>query len=470
MWAHFYGEMTQLYRVRKIKELNVSVECTIMPVYKCKDCNYKTKSETEHYEHYLSKEHWDIFSQTNLVYDSVCHACDYGTDNVDEWNKHCMSEGHLESQKYGWMCACGRACNMLNDLIIHRESCRHLSAKERKNKMLTYEQVADGLQSDLKKLCDVTRANMEANAKIIEANMEANAKNMEANAKAGAKILKVYREEKELTESRIKGMEKSMNEDREIIEKLTKTIKVMDATIELEKRTNQLAQHPQITQSTHSENTTLGAVMREFSGLKNVIYDLKQTQELNERQTCQFCYYTQDQTKRLEKYKDKNDDKEYKICQECCFKSTGYHSTRSELIVTEHLKNNYHQPILSTNKQVNGNACLPYQPDVVYADPTRATIVEIDEKGHNKNSYLCDQKRMSDVFDEFGGLPNIWIRFNPDKYPGGTKSMSERLDELVALLHRIEKMTFDPQIYIFYMYYDPSWRSVSKDLNVEFIY
>ena len=213
----------------------------------------------------------------------------------------------------------------------------------------------------------------------------------------------------------------------------------------------------------------LEKMMSEFADLKNEISDLKRTQALDEKQICQYCYYTQDETKRLQKHQDKNDGKIYKICQECCFKATGFHSTRSEHIVHEYLTKEYHQPMLSVNKQINGEACLAYQPDIVYADPTRATIVETDEKGHNQNSYLCDQKRMSDIFDEFGGVPNIWIRFNPDNYPGGNKSLSERLDGLLSLLDRIEHTKFEPGIFVFYMYYDPNWKSVAKDLNVEFI-
>jgi len=54
-------------------------------------------------------------------------------------------------------------------------------------------------------------------------------------------------------------------------------------------------------------------------------------------------------------------------------------------------------------------------------------------------------------------------------YPGGNKSLSERLDGLLELLNRIEHVKFEPGIFVFYMYYDPNWKSVAKDLNVEFI-
>ena len=43
------------------------------------------------------------------------------------------------------------------------------------------------------------------------------------------------------------------------------------------------------------------------------------------------------------------------------------------------------------------------------------------------------------------------------------------MDGLLGLLNRIEHAKFEPGIFVFYMYYDPNWKSVAKDLNVEFI-
>ena len=211
----------------------------------------------------------------------------------------------------------------------------------------------------------------------------------------------------------------------------------------------------------------LSQTMGRFDTMMNEINELKRWQAGEERQRCGICFDLQDRTKKLQKHTMKG--AEYEICRECCLEITGYTSKRPETIVKEYLQRHYKQHMLIANKQVKGDACLNYLPDIVYADPNRVVIVEIDENGHRSRSYECDQRRMSDIYDEFAGKTVLWVRFNPDSYPGGNKDVYERLPELQRLLERIETMEFDTMMHLFYMYYDQNWQNVAKDLPKTFM-
>jgi hypothetical protein len=213
--------------------------------------------------------------------------------------------------------------------------------------------------------------------------------------------------------------------------------------------------------------TQLSQTLGKFDEMMQQIGELKRWQAGEERQRCGICFNLQDRTKRLQKHT--MDGKEFEICQECCLKTTGYSSTRPEIIVREYLKRYYKQHMLIANKRVKGDACLLYLPDILYGDPNRVIIIEVDEHGHCTRAYECDQRRMSDMYDEFAGKEVIWIRFNPHKYPGGNKDLHERLPELLSLLERIETMDFETKMHVFYMYYDPDWQNVAKDLPKTFV-
>ena len=47
---------------------------------------------------------------------------------------------------------------------------------------------------------------------------------------------------------------------------------------------------------------------------------------------------------------------------------------------------------------------------------THSIIVEVDENQHKNNRYICDNKRMMELFVDLGNRPIVFIKFNPDKY------------------------------------------------------
>jgi hypothetical protein len=70
---------------------------------------------------------------------------------------------------------------------------------------------------------------------------------------------------------------------------------------------------------------------------------------------------------------------------------------------------------LVVDKVVDGG-CSRRRPDVYIDKLTHVVIVECDENQHNQRFYSCDNKRLMELFRDFGSRPLVMIRFNPDKY------------------------------------------------------
>lgn len=72
-----------------------------------------------------------------------------------------------------------------------------------------------------------------------------------------------------------------------------------------------------------------------------------------------------------------------------------------------------HFNIESYDKQVSGG-CSKRRPDILIECLTHSIIIEVDEDQHT--DYLCENKRMMQLFEDLANRPSVFIRFNPDKY------------------------------------------------------
>lgn len=68
----------------------------------------------------------------------------------------------------------------------------------------------------------------------------------------------------------------------------------------------------------------------------------------------------------------------------------------------------------SWNKQLPESACGRYRPDFVFDSPSHVVVLEVDELEHAQPGYECDNRRMLDVFNAYGGTPVVFLRYNPD--------------------------------------------------------
>ena len=117
------------------------------------------------------------------------------------------------------------------------------------------------------------------------------------------------------------------------------------------------------------------------------------------------------------------------------------------------------------NKQLSETACGRYRPDFLFELDTHAVVVEVDEHQHAKPGYACDNARMMDVFGSYGGVPIVFIRFNPDAFRigGDTKrvTMKTRLKVLETQLR--ESLARPParQLTIVRLFYDHATATVA---------
>ena len=116
---------------------------------------------------------------------------------------------------------------------------------------------------------------------------------------------------------------------------------------------------------------------------------------------------------------------ENKLCTDCA----GYinKTIRKEHILKKHIvgagyvedkkvKNFYHEQKFSHDRIPDGS-CIKRRPDFLFDAGTHFVILEIDENQHKSYSPECEVTRMINIAqDTGGGLPVVFIRYNPDRY------------------------------------------------------
>ena len=99
--------------------------------------------------------------------------------------------------------------------------------------------------------------------------------------------------------------------------------------------------------------------------------------------------------------------------------------------------------------------------------------IEIDEHQHGwkSGSYDCDEKRISDIYDEFGdNVPDhyVVIRLNPDGYSNKSSDRNavfkKRLKHLLYIIEQVRKTPPPNRISIIYMYYDTDNHRLAKNI------
>ena len=108
-------------------------------------------------------------------------------------------------------------------------------------------------------------------------------------------------------------------------------------------------------------------------------------------------------------------------------------------------------PDLSCNKQ---------RPDFVLDKPLFTILLEVDENQHKNRTFECEQSRMIQLHNDFGGTPVVFIRYNPDNYvdnngkrmkPNNKKREKKLLEILNGLNNRKE---WNIPLSSYYLYYD----------------
>lgn len=191
------------------------------------------------------------------------------------------------------------------------------------------------------------------------------------------------------------------------------------------------------------------------------------------RYTCDICINNRNSTNSWE---DKHNNK-LNICHDCFKKATGKDS-RKEIRMSDYLDTIEEiAPFLvgtdDSFKKLGG--CSLKRPDKLYMSPDLVLWIECDEFQHTKSnsSYSCDEKRISDCYDEFDGKQLVVIRWNPDNYKPFDNNTKLTFQQRLKLLktHIMDVLETPPEepIYIYYMFYDEDNPLISENIPNELI-
>ena len=123
----------------------------------------------------------------------------------------------------------------------------------------------------------------------------------------------------------------------------------------------------------------------------------------------------------------------------------------------------------STDIVIDNGICGKERPDRVYDLGDKIVILECDENQHQDRQCLCEQTRMVNIGQTFGGLPVYFIRWNPDDYsPENERKMPEDLakryklvGDLIRDIKKNKIILPTALISAIYMYYN-GWDSLQN--------
>ena len=112
----------------------------------------------------------------------------------------------------------------------------------------------------------------------------------------------------------------------------------------------------------------------------------------------------------------------------------------------------------TTYDKIIKDGCSLYRPDFVFDLGDRIIVLEVDENQHKSYLCECEQKRMIQIHQDYGGLDVCFIRYNPDNYKNkNNKIIKNDIGRHNKLLDTINNLTlYRPQynLSVIYMYYD----------------
>jgi hypothetical protein len=124
---------------------------------------------------------------------------------------------------------------------------------------------------------------------------------------------------------------------------------------------------------------------------------------------------------------------------------------------------------VSDDSVVQGGVCGKERPDRVYETDKYVIILECDEHQHKDRNCECEQTRMINIAQSYGGIPVYFIRWNPDVYkPVSGKSeegIKDRYNVLGNYLKKLINYNIElphSLVSVFYMYYD-GWGGIENE-------
>jgi hypothetical protein len=121
----------------------------------------------------------------------------------------------------------------------------------------------------------------------------------------------------------------------------------------------------------------------------------------------------------------------------------------------------------STDKPINNGLCGKERPDRTYEMIDKIIVLECDEYQHKDRNCVCEQTRMINITQSYGGIPVYFIRWNPDNYKSNNKN--ENIKKRYILLEGVLRNILDNKLELpkalcsaLYLYYD-GWKCISSE-------
>ena len=122
-----------------------------------------------------------------------------------------------------------------------------------------------------------------------------------------------------------------------------------------------------------------------------------------------------------------------------------------------------------TDKTIDSGICGKERPDRIYDLGDKILVLECDENQHQERACLCEQTRMINIGQSFGGVPVYFLRWNPDNYiTVGHKKMDDikkrykLVADLIVDIKTGRTTLPNALVSVIYLYYD-NWSSLAEE-------
>ncbi len=143
------------------------------------------------------------------------------------------------------------------------------------------------------------------------------------------------------------------------------------------------------------------------------------------------------------------------------------HIKQKENTIRDLLLANHFQ--FTQDKISNGISCGRERPDFVFDCGSHIVILEVDEDQHKHYQCECEQIRMINITQTFGGLSVFWIRYNPDNFKTDKKIIQisdfKKHQHLLDWLHLSFKRNMTTLSEVVYLFYD-SCNEKSSEIDI----
>jgi len=184
---------------------------------------------------------------------------------------------------------------------------------------------------------------------------------------------------------------------------------------------------------------------------------------------CTICW---DDCYRPRSWIDAASKDEVKCCRTCYKKHTGK-DLRAEQEWSDFLDEHFDKEFrLCSDNQVN--SCNRSRPDGLWASNDLVLHWELDEYQHSGKNYSCEEKRISELYDQFPGKQYIVVRVNPHAYthPAGKAKpgKEERKELMLNVMKACLTKKWDTKIHVVYLCYSETNPNITQRISKTMLY